>query len=100
MSLGTTYSPAVPVGGAASYKLWPVFTYSNGYWWVYWCFQFFFILAGRVEGEVMLENIFMEEILMGEENFNEGGAGFSSITWKNNERVNMKSFSTESKEQH
>ena len=30
MSLGTTYSPAVPVGGAASYKLWLVFTYSNG----------------------------------------------------------------------
>ena len=32
MSLGMTYSPTVPGGGAASYKLWLVFTYSNGYW--------------------------------------------------------------------
>ena len=29
------FLPAVPVGRAASYKLWPVFTYSNGYWEVY-----------------------------------------------------------------
>ena len=35
MSLGTTYSPAVPMGWAASYKLRPVFTNSNGYWDVY-----------------------------------------------------------------
>ena len=27
MSLGMTYSPTIPGGGAASYKLWPVFTY-------------------------------------------------------------------------
>ena len=28
----------------------------------------------------------------GEKNFNEGGAGFSSIIRKNNEKINMKSF--------
>ena len=31
MSLGTTYSPTVPVGGVTSYKLRPVLTCSNGY---------------------------------------------------------------------
>ena len=39
MSLGTTYSPTVPVGGATSYKLWPVLTYNNGYLEVYRRFQ-------------------------------------------------------------
>ena len=42
----------------------------------------------------------MKELLMGEQDFNEGNAGFSSIiekkTWKNICEV----FSTESKEQH
>ena len=33
---------------------------------------------GRVEGGTW-EDISMEELLMGEDNFNEGGAGFSSI---------------------
>ena len=37
MSLGMTYSPTVPGGGAASYK--PVFTYNNGDWQVYSRFQ-------------------------------------------------------------
>ena len=36
---GMTHSPTVPGGGAASYKLCPVFTYSNGYWEVYRRFQ-------------------------------------------------------------
>ena len=35
----------------------------------------------------------LEEYVMGEEKFNEGGAGFSSIiTKKNNEKTNMKKF--------
>ena len=42
MSLGINYSPTVPGGGAASYKLWPVFTHSNGYWELYRRFQGFF----------------------------------------------------------
>ena len=34
----------------------------------------------------------MEEFVMGEENFHEGGAGFLSIFVKNNEKINMKKF--------
>jgi len=34
----------------------------------------------------------MEEFIIGEENFNEGGAGFSSIIYRNSEKTNMKSF--------
>ena len=46
-----TYSPTVPGGGVASYKLQPVFTYNNGYWKVYRRFQGdFFGFGGRVEG--------------------------------------------------
>ena len=56
-----------------------MFTYSNGYWEVYRRFQFFFGLGGRVGGGGTWEDISMEELLIGEENFNEGGAGFSSI---------------------
>ena len=80
MSLGTTFSPTVPVGGAASYKLRPVFTYSNGYWEMYRCFQgdFFVKRRGRGEG-VMLGELSMEEFVKGEENFHEGDVGFSSI---------------------
>ena len=49
MSLGTTYSPTVSVGGATSYKLWPGLKYSNGYWKVYRRFQeVFFLLGGGV----------------------------------------------------
>ena len=93
MSLGTTYSPAVPVGGAASYKLWPVFTYSNSYWEVYRRFQGdSFGLGGSWGGGVTWEDISMEKLLMGEENFNEGDTGCSSIIWKNSEKINMKSF--------
>ena len=55
------------------------FTYSNGYWEVYRCFQGdFFGLEERVRG-VSWEDISMKKLLMGEDNFNEGGAGFSSI---------------------
>ena len=81
MSLGTTYSPAVAVGGAASYKLWPVFTYSNGYWEVYRRFQgdIFGLGGGEIWRGVKLEDLSMEERFIGEETFNGGGAGFSSI---------------------
>ena len=50
----------------------------------------------------MLEELSIEEFDMGEENFHEGKAGFSSIILKkDNEKINMKSFfSTGSKEQH
>ena len=41
----------------------------------------------------MWEDLSLEEYVMGEEKFNEKGAGFSSITIKkNNEKINMKTF--------
>ena len=47
------------------------------------------------------EDLSMQELIMGEETFNEGGARFSSIIlkkkWKNKYE---KFFSTESKDQH
>ena len=79
-----TYSPTVPGGGAASYKLWPVFTYSNGYWEVYRRFQedFFLVWGWGLGKGAMWEDLSLEEYVVGEENFNEKGAGFSSITIK------------------
>ena len=56
MSLGMTYSPTVPGGGAASYKLRPVFTYNNGYWEMYSRFQGIFF--GGVEGRGLRGRIF------------------------------------------
>ena len=89
-----TYSPTIPGGGAASYKLWPVFTYSNGYWEVYRSFQGDFILfwGGAEERGAMLEDPSLEEYVMGEEKFNEKGAGFSSITTRKQLKINMKTF--------
>ena len=83
MSLGLTYSPTVPRGGAASYKLWPAFTYSNDYLEVYRPFQddFFFVGGGWGKGATW-EDLPLEEFVMGEEKFHEGGAGFSSIIFK------------------
>ena len=92
---GMTGSPAVPGGEAASYKLWPVITYSNGYWEAYKLFQGNFLVWGWGWGE----DLSLEEYVMGEEKFNEKGSGFSSITikkkWKNKHE---KVFSIESKE--
>ena len=70
MSLGPTYSPTVPVGGAASYKL----TYSNGYWEVYRRFHRDFCGLG-------------EEV--------EGGLRRSIFPWRNlswGKRISMKVF--------
>ena len=47
------------------------------------------------------EDLSLEEYVMKEEKFNEKGMGFSSITIKKHEKINMKKFfSIESKEQH
>ena len=80
-----TYSPTVPRGGAASYKLWPVFTYNNGYWEVYCRFQgIFFGFGGGVEGRGIYGRSFPWRNMSwgGGEKFNEKGAGFSKITMK------------------
>ena len=72
MSLGATYSPTVPMGEAASYKPWPVFTHSKGYWIVYIHFQWDFLVEWGGGG------LSIDEFVM-EKNFHEGGAGFFSI---------------------
>ena len=74
------------MGGATSYKVWPVLTYTNGYLEVYRHFQGGFLGWGRggggwEEGD-MLGGLSLEEFVMGEENFHEGSAGFSSIIKK------------------
>ena len=73
-----------------------MFRYSNGYWEVYRRYQGDFLVWvwGSGEGAIW-EDLSLEEYLMGEEKFNEKGAGFSSITIKkknNNENINMKKF--------
>ena len=67
MSLGMTYSPTVPGGGAASYKLRPVFTYNNGYWEVYSVFRgfFFLVLEVGLRGGSYVGGSFLGEICHG-----------------------------------
>ena len=66
MSLGMTYSPTVPGGGAASYKLRPVFTYNNGYWQVYSRFQGIFLALGvGLRGGGYVGGSFLGEICHG-----------------------------------
>ena len=67
MSLGMTYSPTVPRGGAASYKLRPVFIYNNGYWEVYRRFQGIFLVLGvELRGGGYMGGSFLGEICHGE----------------------------------
>ena len=88
MSLGMTYSPTVPGGGAANFDqcLHTVMVIGR--------FQGDFLVGGGVGAErkgAMWEDISLEEYLMEEEKFNEKGAGCSSITVKKkNEKINMK----------
>ena len=63
--------------------------------------EIFWVGGGGLRGGVTWGDPSMEEFFLGEENFHEGGAGFSIIIkkkqWKN---IYEKVFSTESKEQH
>ena len=85
------------MGVAASYKPWPVFTYSNGYWEVYRRFQgdFFGWGGGYVGGELS-----MEEFFMGKENFHEGAQDSLAFFKEQPKNKCEKVFSTEIKEQH
>ena len=66
MSLGMTYSPIISGGGTASYKLWPVFTYNNGYWEVYRRFQGAFLVWGvGLRGRGYVGGSFFREICHG-----------------------------------
>ena len=68
------------MGGATSYKLWPMLTYTNGYWEVYRRFQEDCFGWGRGwEEGGMLGELSIEEFVKGEENLHEGSAGFTSI---------------------
>ena len=69
MSLGTTYSPTVPVGGATSYKLLPMLTYSNGYWEVYIRFQGDFRLGEGLRRGVYAVGTFRRGICHGGRKF-------------------------------
>ena len=40
----------------------------------------------------MWEDLSLEKYVMGEQKFNEKGAGFSKITIKKNEKINMEKF--------
>ena len=56
-----------------------MFTYSNGYWKVYGRFQGdFLVWEGELRWGGTWEDISIEKLLMGEETFYEGGAGFFS----------------------
>ena len=60
MSLGKIYIPTVLVGGATSYKLLPVLTYSNGYLEVYIRFQGDFLV-----GEGLKRGGYVRETFLG-----------------------------------
>ena len=61
----------------------------------------FFGVGGKPWEEVTWEDFSLEEFIMGEENFHDGGAGFSSIIKQKNENINKrKVFSTGSMDQH
>ena len=56
-----------------------MFTYSNGYWELYRRLQGdLFVSGGDLRG-ISWEDISMEKLIMGEDNFNEGGGRISSI---------------------
>ena len=84
MSLGMTYPPQSLGEGlqVTNFDQW--FTYSNGYWEVYRRYQGdFFGLGVGFRGGGLYGRIFpWRNYFMGEEKFNEKGAGFSSITIK------------------
>ena len=66
MSLEMTYFPTVPGGGAASYKIRPVFTYNNGYWEVYSVFRgFFWVLRVGLRGQGYVGGSLLGEICPG-----------------------------------
>ena len=92
MSLGTTYFPRILVGGAASYKLSPVFTYSNGYWEVYRRFQgdFFCWGGGGVEGNGLRGGNFPWRYLSWGKRISMKGAQDFLAFFKKHKKINMK----------
>ena len=81
MSLGTTYSPTVPMGGLQvknfdqCLHIVMVIGKCTGVF-----RRIFWLEAGVEKRGDMLGELSIEEFVMGEENFHEGSAGFTSIT--------------------
>ena len=71
MPFGMTYSPTVPVGGAKSYYVMVIGKCTDVLWGV------FIWLGAGVEKRGNFS--WRKKFVMGEENFHEGSAGFSSI---------------------
>ena len=94
MSLGTIHSPRVPVGGGCNFdQCLHIVTVFGKFTEVFRGIFLVWGWGGENQRGVMWEDHSMKEFIMGKENFNEGGAGFSSnIKKKNNEKINMKSF--------
>ena len=76
---GGTYSPTVAGEGAASYKLWPVFVFINGYLEVYRPFQEDFLVGEGLKGGEYVGGSSLGEIFMGEEKFHEGAQDFLAL---------------------
>ena len=53
---------------------------------------FYFVWGWGWGEEAMLEDLSLEESVMGKEKFNDKGAGFSSITIRKQWKINMKRF--------
>jgi len=89
------------MGVARDYKLWPVLTYSKGYWEMYNGFHGDFLAGLGLWRGGMMGELFMKESVLGEDNFHKGSTGLPSIIlkkwWKNKYE---KASSTESQEQH
>ena len=95
MSLVTTYSPTAPVGGATSYKLWSVLTYSNGYWEAYRRFQgIFWLGAGAEKREICWGNFPWMNLSWEKKISMKGAHDFLALfkKKKNTEKINTKMF--------
>ena len=90
---GDDLLPHNPWGKGCKLQLWPVFTYSNGYWEVYRRFQGDFICLGvGLKRGNYVGGSFLGGICHGGRKFNDKGAGFSSITIRKQWKINMKTF--------
>ena len=93
MSLGTSYSPPVPVEGLQVTSLDQCLHIVMVIGKCADAFRGIFLAGGGVEGRGLCGGeLPMEEFVIGKENFYEGGAGFLIIILKNNEKINMKKF--------
>ena len=82
------------MGGAAIYKLLPLFTYINGYWEVYrrfpGCFLFCFFWGGGELSWVTWEDLSMEDLSWVKRISMKRVHDFLAIFKKNNEKINTK----------